>query len=648
MRKNRDQLPTTSRRSFIASTLAAPIGLLARPSFKALAASPTGVASPDGKLHFELLWRAGSQLGYRILFNNKAVIESSLLGILVNNVNLGYDVELGKAEPYRVNEKYPWRGIHSEAINRASGVKIALVHKPSKAPFTLEVRAFNNGVAFRYMVPGEGARLADEATGFVLPAGSTVWYHDFEGHYEGIHTRKAIAEVKNGEWAALPLTIKLPQGSGYAAITEAALAGYSGMGLQADGQGGFQAQLGHAQPVSYPFRLRYENDVERLARPASISGTITTPWRVVMVGADLNTLINCDIIHNVSAPPDKQLFPEGIHTDWLKPGRAVWKYLDGGENTLAEMKNFSTLAGRLGFEYNIVEGFWQKWSEAEMRELVTHSRQQQVGVWFCKHSRELRSTEAREQFFQLCNRVGVVGAKIDFFDHEAKEIIDLYQAMLRDAARYRILVNFHGANKPAGEARSFPNEMTREGIRGLEYRNMQTRATHNTTLPFTRMLAGHADYTPMHFGERRRETSWAHQIATAAIFTSPVLVYAAHPKNILENPAVELIKSIPSVWDETIALPICEIGELAAFARRHNDQWFLAIINGATAKTIQIALRFLDKTRYQGLLVSDKPDDGAAVNLEQTTVNPTTVLTIALRAGGGFIGRFSKVSNGLT
>jgi alpha-glucosidase len=170
MRKNRDQLPTTSRRTFIASTLAAPIGLLARPSFKALAASPTGVASPDGKLHFELLWRAGSQLGYRILFNNKAVIESSLLGILVNNVNLGYDVELGKAEPYRVNEKYPWRGIHSEAINRASGVKIALVHKPSKAPFTLEVRAFNNGVAFRYMVPGEGARLADEATGFVLPA----------------------------------------------------------------------------------------------------------------------------------------------------------------------------------------------------------------------------------------------------------------------------------------------------------------------------------------------------------------------------------------------------------------------------------------------------------------------------------------------
>src|SRR5436305_5626034 len=341
------------------------------------------------------------------------------------------------------------------------------------------------------------------------------------------------------------------------------------MGFQADGQRGFNARLGHALPVSHPFDLRYgKEEAKRLSVPAAISGTITTPWRVVMIGQDLNRLVNCDIISNVSPPPDKKYFPAGVNTEWVKPGRCVWKYLDGGESTFDGMKEFSRLAGMLGFEYNMVEGFWQKWPEAQMRELVDYSRQQRVGLWFWKHSRDLRTPEARRNFFSLLERIGVVGAKIDFFDHEAKEIIDVYQALLREAAEHKIMVEFHGANKPAGESRTWPNEMSREAIRGLEYRGMNLRSVHNTTLAFTRVLAGHADYTPVHFGERRRETSWVHQIATAIVFTSPLMIYGAHPKHILENPAADLIKRIPSTWDETRVLAPSEIGELAVFARR--------------------------------------------------------------------------------
>src|SRR5438067_12632078 len=119
---------------------------------------------------------------------------------------------------------------------------------------------------------------------------------------------------------------------------------------------------------------------------------------------------------------------------------------------------------------------------------------------------------------------------------------------------------------------------------------MDTRARHNTTLPFTRFLAGHADYTPVHFGERRKETSWAHQIASAVVFTSPLMIYGAHPKNILENPAVDLIKSIPSVWDETIALLPSEVGDLAAFARRRGQTWFLGVMNGETERSVRVPL----------------------------------------------------------
>src|SRR5262249_40730541 len=280
-------------------------------------------------------------------------------------------------------------------------------------------------------------------------------------------------------------TFKLP-GGGYASVTEAALVNYSGMALQADGRGGFRLVLGHKHPISYPFRLRYKEDIERVSRPAAVAGAITSPWRVVLVGADLNALVNSDVIHNLCPPPDPKLFPRGMHADWVKPGRAVWKYLDGGENTLQGMKEFCRLAGELGFEYNVVEGFWRRWSDAELRDLVRYGKEHRVGIWLWKHSKELRDAEARGAFFKKCREAGVVGVKIDFFDHEAKEVIDFYQVLLREAAGHRLMVNFHGSNKPTGEARTWPNELVREGVRGMEAGKLKARARHDATLPFTR------------------------------------------------------------------------------------------------------------------------------------------------------------------
>jgi alpha-glucosidase len=202
------------------------------------------------------------------------------------------------------------------------------------------------------------------------------------------------------------------------------------------------------------------------------------------------------------------------------------------------------MAGQLGFEYQVVEGQWRRWTDDQLRDLVAYSNDRKVGILLWAHSRDIQNAEARRTLFKRLHDFGIAGVKIDFFDHEAKEVIDLYQAILRDTAEFHLLVDFHGANKPAGESRTWPNELTREGVYGLEHR-AQTWAGHNTTLPFTRYLAGPGDYTPVVFGDRRRETSWPHQIATAAIFTSPLLVYGANPKGLLENPAVDLIKALP-------------------------------------------------------------------------------------------------------
>ena len=248
------------------------------------AADDVTVASPDGHVQFHLSAGSGG-LQYSVTFNQKSVIESSAIGIVVDRVNLASGAELGKVDSYKVNETYPWNGPHSTATDNCNGVKVSVTHRQSRTPYVLEIRAYNDGIAFRHVVPGEGTRIPDEATAFRLPDSSTLWYHDLENHYEGAHQRKGLRALPPGEWLAPPVTVQLPQGAGYAAITEGGLRHYSGMGLQTDGAGTLYARLGHAIPASYPFRLRYAQDVERMKQPAAIHGVISTPWRMVMVAA---------------------------------------------------------------------------------------------------------------------------------------------------------------------------------------------------------------------------------------------------------------------------------------------------------------------------------------------------------------------------
>lgn len=602
------------------------------------------VTSPDGTVALTLLPNA-ERLTFTVTLDNTPVIDSSTIVMTLDGYDLSSGVVFGKVEHYEMNETYPWHGAHSIATSHCNGARISLQHDLSFIDYILDVRAFDDGVAFRHIIPGdEGtSRVPDEYTTFVVPAGSTVWSHDLGGHYEAAYKKRDIAEIEAGQWAGPPMTFKLLGGAGYGSITEANLVNYSGMALEADGRRGFVTGLGHRQPLNYPYELRYGRDeAKRLGKPASIVGTVTTPWRVVMVGRDLNTLVNSTIVPNLCPPPDPKYFPDGIETSWVQPGRAVWRYLDGGDRSFEGMKEFSRLAGLLGYEYHVIEGFWSRWSDEQIREIVEYSKQQGIRLLFWKHSNQLRTPEAREEFFTRLHDLGVAGAKIDFLDHEAKEVIDHYESLLKVAAEHQMVVNFHGANKPTGRARTWPNELVREAVRGMESSSMRERARHETILPFTRFLAGHADYTTVHFGQRRSDTTWAHQIASLAIFASPLLTVAAHPQSVLDNPAVDVIKSIPAVWDETIVLPDSQIGELAAFARRIGGTWFLVIMCGPQAKTIHVPLSFLSEGRYNALLVFDDKENDAAVVLKNSTVQDGDTLEIEMVNGGGFVGRFSK------
>lgn len=604
------------------------------------------VASPDGKIKFTILPDA-ERLTFTVTMGNTVVIEPSPIAMKLDGYDLSSGVVFNNLERYSVDESYPWYGAHATAVNRCNGAKLSLTHDLSFTLYTLEIRVFNDGVAYRHVIPGEenALRAPDEYSAFVIPGGSTLWYGGLaDGHYETEFVKKNISEVHAGEWAGPPLTFKLPLDAGYAAITEANLVNYSGMGLEADGRRGWITGLGHRQPLNWPFELRYGRDeAKRLGKPTSVVGTITSPWRVVIVGPDLNTLVNSTILPNLCPPPAPKLFADGIHTSWIKPGRAVWRYLDDGPEGVDGMKEFSRMARQLGFEYNVIEGFWSKWTPEEKKEVVDYSSQQGVGVWFWKHSKDLRTPEAREEFFKMLHDLGVTGAKIDFFDHEAKEVIDLYEALLQKAAEYHILLVFHGANKPTGRQRTWPNELVREGVRGMESSALKERARHETILPFARLLAGPADYTAMLFNDRRRDTTVVHQIASIAVFAAPLLTIAANPQTILSSPAVDMIKSVPPLWDETIVSPESSIGELAAYARRKRDTWFLAVMCGPQPKSIRVPLSFLGDGPYNSVQLRDNAAGDANVEIENTILKRGDSLTIEMRAGGGFLARLSKL-----
>jgi alpha-glucosidase len=607
------------------------------------------VVSPDRKVRF-LLAPNAERLTYSVKMGDTTVVESSELRLVIDGYDLPSGVVLGNIETYEIDEQYPWHGAHSNAINKCRGARIALTHDLSMMAYTLEVRAFNDGVAYRFIVPGdEGmSRVVDEYSNFVLPAGAIVWFHDLDGHYEAAYEQKTIDEVSAGQWAGPPLTFQLPEAAGYGSITEANLVNYAGMALECDGRRGWVIGLGHRQPLNYPYELRYgREEGKRLGKPAPISGTIITPWRVIIAGRDLNTLVNSDILPNLCPPADEKLFPGGMNTDWVAPGLAVWDYVDRnyapqGDDRFQHMKNFSRMGGEIGVKYHILEGFAYGWSDDEVREFVDYSTEQGVRTLFWRHSRDLRTPEEREEFFGRLKRLGVAGAKIDFIDHEAKESVDLYEDLLRAAARHQLVIDFHGANKPTGRLRTWPNDMLREAVRGMESSSLRERARHEAILPFTRYLAGPADYTTMIFTERRRDSSWAHQIACLATFHSPILTIAAHPQSVLDNPALDVIKSIPAVWDETIVLPESRIGELSIFARRKGDMWMLAVMCGTEGRQITVPLSFLGDDRYKASLVRDDMQNDAAVVLDESEVTRETSLDIAMRNGGGFVARFTK------
>ncbi|MCB1129143.1 MAG: glycoside hydrolase family 97 catalytic domain-containing protein, partial [Verrucomicrobiae bacterium] len=282
------------------------------------------------------------------------------------------------------------------------------------------------------------------------------------------------------------------------------------------------------------------------------------------------------------------------------------------------------------------------------KELCDYAAERNLGIvlWHAfpegrDDSPGLTDVAAREAFFRNCAQAGVKGVKIDFFDSESRTTIDAYEDLLRRAARHRLLVNFHGANKPTGEVRTWPNEITREGIREQEYLLWGTLPlAHYGALPFTRMAAGHADFLPGYVQPRfLKNTTLIFQMAAVIVFSSPFLCWPDNPEAYLDSPLLSFIRNVPVTWDETRVLPGSVIGESVVFARRQGAAWYLAALNcGPDPRVLELDLAPLN---LEGAVMETYEDAGAkGCRIQSGTAPPTDGrLAVTLRAGGGFLAR---------
>jgi alpha-glucosidase len=580
------------------------------------------------------------------------VIEPSAVGITVAGQDLGDGVEIGRLEKREILEKFARRGVKSQGINHSIAYQLPITHKASGMRWTMDLRVFDDGVAYRYRVPGSGQRRIDgEATSWHIPQGSIVWLQSNTVNYEGEYGRYRAEEIPTEAggrqlFVGCPLTAELP-GGGYALITEACLYSYSGMTLRPATAGKFEAAF-EDDPKGWPS-----------------DGTIVSPWRVTVVAQDLNALVNSDLILSLGSAPDPELFAQGPNSSWIRPGKGLitWAVFGNDGAQWHRQKWFVDMCAALNCEYLLVDGGWrsERWGFLKdggdlwgrLTELCEYAAGKNVGifVWHAyPEGREdgpgLTDREGRNDFFRRCKEAGVKGVKIDFFDSERKEIVDVYEDILRVTAKHQLMVNFHGANKPTGEIRTWPHEITREGIREQEYLLWdQLPLAHYGALPFTRIVAGHGDFLPAYVRPKYLKNSTAiFQLGTAVIYTSPFICWPDHPEAYLQSPLLHLIRTMPSVWNETRVLEGSAIGKLVAYARRSNRDWYVAILNCDDQETsYELSLSFLGDGDYAATLYHDREQARAAMRIESGSVmNKKQQISVRLQSGGGFVATLHK------
>jgi alpha-glucosidase len=596
------------------------------------------IKSPDKRVVVNVFVE-NDRLSYTVLYANEKLIDVSPLGLTVDSVDLGYKTNItGAAQLSSLNEKYSVFGNHSSVVNNANEASIPCEAGTRK--FNLIIRVYNDGVALRYTIPVGTRYIEGESTSWNLPGStSKIAWSGFSQSYEDFSHVSTLSEVPEDQPVMGPLTFEIA--GKYLSISEADCVNFSDMSFM---------RRNHSFKAYFPFAKdgwKFEHLAENgpAVPDGSYKGQKVSPWRTTIIAKNLNDLINADLLTNLCPAPR-----QGRDFSWVKPGRCLWQWWSVGAPRFEDQANWYDAAARLKWEYYLVDDGWRDWRKdgkdqwTLLKEVIDYGKKVGVQSIVWVDSKECRNAKDRRKYLERIKGLGAAGIKIDFIPDATADIMQWYAGTMEDCAELKLLLNFHGSVKPTGLRRTYPNDITREAVRGNEYQisryNRAMPFQHYVCLPFTRLMAGPADITPVILNPEEltsKRYTWANEFAQAIVFLSPVTHFCDQYKFYLESPMFDLFQTIPTVWDETKVLPCTSMGEVVGFARRKGNTWWIGVMNGDTGRIVKIPLSFLSK-KTETTLIYDTQSN-TAVDRETRTLSPGDTLTIKLAPGGGFVAR---------
>ncbi|MBQ9813635.1 MAG: glycoside hydrolase family 97 catalytic domain-containing protein [Thermoguttaceae bacterium] len=629
-------------------------------------AQPTTYSSPEGKTKLDV---ETDSAAFAVEYGDLAVRLS--LGLTFRDAPRWGSVELVETTTRDVVDIWHGIGRKSEYCGRCVEATFTVREKdPPNRKLDYVFRLYDEGVAFRYVIRDDSG-VFDENGEFCVESEDSVftfdqnyevwgaWFKDYASNHEGNFQKKKLSDVKEDSFIGRPLLVR---GERFvAALTESDLLDWSGLQFAGTGK---------------------PNEVRTLLAPRDDKrgcvvrkGACASPWRVMILAETPAELINCsDIVLNLASPC-------AFNDSWVKPGNSAWDWWapKGGRKITNEAyREFIDFASEMKWDYLLIDAGWYKGSgknlaigpeglvvgqSVDVPALVEYGKAKGVRILLWIDWPDIVQVDVRKTLKRVADW-GVAGVKIDHMNSHSQETVAALTEAVRIAAEYKLLVNFHGMYEPTGLERTFPNQITREGIRGNEYfRGSALSPSFVATLPYTRCLIGPGDYTPGGFRDAHLETykplreqtesdastmvvgTRAHELALCAVLDSPLRCLCDLPRVYRGQKGLEYLVGLPATWDDTIALD-GEIGEFYAVARRSGSNWLVSAITNEKARTLDLTLDFLDDgAEYDATFYRDAPEsdqDANAIEITRGAVRKGDAIQAAMVRDGGWNAVFVK------
>lgn len=641
------------------------------------------LVSPDGKL--QTIINTNNRLSICVLQEKDTILKPSIIGMdIVGKPSFGINPSVSKSivstnRTQKIESPFYKKGFITGIYN-----EICLYFKGN---YSVTFRAYNQGMAYHFSSSLKDPFLVKHETAdFTFPDSANAYVpyvkvrgaeltieRQFNNSFENTYTYGKITAMDTNRLAFLPLLVET-QTSKKVLITEADLESYPGMYLRnRNGKNKLSAVF-----APYPKTLEHGgyNKLQLLVKErepyiAKVASARNFPWRIISVAQKDAELLENDMVYQLASPS------KIADISWIKPGKAAWDWWNAwnlygvdfraGINT-ETYKYYIDFASKTGLAYVVIDEGWavnlkydlkQVVPSVNLPELINYAKQKNVGIilWAGYYAFEKDMEEVCRHYSAL----GVKGFKIDFMDRDDQLMVEFYYKAAKTAAKYHLILNLHGAYKPTGLQRTYPNVLNFEGIHGMEqmkWVDIKTdQVTYDVTFPFIRMVAGPVDYTQGAMRnasksnyraisqEAMSQGTRCRQLASYIVFDAPLSMLCDNPVNYeKEEESMSFISKIPSYWDQTVALD-SKIGEYIVVAKKKGDDWYIGGLNNWNKRSIHLDLSFLDQhAKHAELFVDGINADRVARDYKRKTLelSDRRTLKVDMAPGGGFAIRISS------